>query len=460
MEDKQDKEYKEKSRDYIKWAATVLAILIVLLVGVFLVQHFPGMYNNDISSGTLDSSGEYYNNKSPGDNSMEYIKNNSTSAPLIKVDTTPASYTVLVNRDYPMPEDYVPEDLVIPSVEYSYKGIYEKSYMRKAAAKAIEKMFKEAAKKKKFRLKVVSAYRSYERQKAIYQNNINTRGEEDTNKVSAKPGCSEHQTGLAVDVSSDTVDCTIEKSFASCPEGRWLAKNCHKFGFIIRYPKGKSGITGYSYEPWHIRYVGVNLAKYIYKKKITLEEYYQTTTVDDKVPEDSYIKDVDTNAPKGPQVNTAPTPKTTAYAVKTQAPPQPVATQPLARTREPEKTKEPGITKQPVKTKEPEKTQKPEETQKPEKTQKPKKTQKPEKTHEPEETQKPEKTQKPEETQKPEKIYEPVKTEEPENTPEPVRTKEPAETQKPAEDTTIPSVKEPAEEPGSGDGTVEDANIQ
>lgn len=438
MEDKQDKEYKEKGRDYIKPASTVLIILIILLFGIFLVQNFPGMYNNDISSGTLDGSGEYYNNKSPGDNNMENAKNNSTSAPLIKVDTMPASYTVLVNRNYPMPEDYVPEDLVIPGVEYSYKGTYEKSYMRKAVAEAIEKMFKEASKKKKLKLKVVSAYRSYKRQEAIYQNNINTRGEDDTNKVSAKPGCSEHQTGLAVDVSSDTVNCTIEKSFASCPEGKWLAKNCHRFGFIIRYPKGKSSITGYSYEPWHIRYVGVNLAKYIYKKKITLEEYYQTTTVDDKVPEDDYIKDIDTNAPEEPQVSTAPTPQTTAYAVKTQAPPQPVATQQPLRTKTPDKTKEPAITKKPDKTKEPVKTQKPAKTKEPEETKKP------EKTHVPEETDKPENTHVPEETKKPEKTYVPDKAEEPEETPEPVKTGQPAE------DTIVPSVQEPGEEPGPG----------
>jgi len=211
MEDKESKgneEYKGKGRACIKWAVRVLAILVVWLAGVFASQHLPGG-NIDISSGTLDGSGEYYNNKSPGDDNMDDEKNYSTSVPLIKVDTAPASYTVLVNRDYPMPEDYVPEDLTIPGVGYSYNGIYEKSYMRKAAAKAIEKMFAAAKKKKKLDLKVVSAYRSYERQKAIYQNNVNIRGEKDTNKVSAQPGCSEHQTGLAIDVSSDTVNCTI-----------------------------------------------------------------------------------------------------------------------------------------------------------------------------------------------------------------------------------------------------------
>ena len=367
MEDKQNRK-RERGRNYIIWAARLLIILCLVLAVLFVCQHFPGRNNIDISSGTLDSSGEYYNNnKNPGDSSMEDEKSYSTSAPLIKVDTDPTSYTVLVNRDYPMPEDYVPEDLVIPDVSYSYNGIYEKSYMRKAAAIAIEKMFAEANKEKKYKLKIVSAYRSYERQTVIYQNNINTRGEEDTNKVSAQPGCSEHQTGLAIDVSSDTVNCKIEESFASCPEGKWLAKNCHKFGFIIRYPEEKSDITGYSYEPWHIRYVGVNLAKYLHKKKITLEEYYHSTTIDDKVPEDDIIRDIDTNTPKEPQMTAAPTPKATTYASKSPA-----------NTPEAVKTPKPERTTKPVKTHAPVITQKPEETHVPEDTGVPVITQEPE----------------------------------------------------------------------------------
>ena len=393
MEDKQNRK-RERGRTYIVWAARLLIILSLVLVVLFVCQHFPGRNNIDISSGTLDSSGEYYNNNNnPGGSSMEDEKSYSTSAPLIKVDTDPTSYTVLVNRDYPMPEDYVPEDLVIPDVSYSYNGIYEKSYMREAAATALEKMFTQANKEKKYKLKVVSAYRSYERQTVIYQNNINTRGEKDTNKVSAQPGCSEHQTGLAIDVSSDTVNCKIENSFAACPEGMWLAKNCHKFGFIIRYPEGKSDITGYSYEPWHIRYVGVGLARYIHKKKITLEEYYQTTTVDDKMPDDDIIRDIDINAPKEPQMTAAPTPKTTAYASQTQTPlPAPAATRQPVATQKPEGTPVPEVTKRPENTPETVKTQKPVNTPEPEKTQKPVKTpapaitQKPEETHMPEDT--------------------------------------------------------------------------
>ena len=423
MQDKQDNGNTEKSRNYIKYAFIVLICLVVILV--FLLASQPpetGSTDTGISSGTMDSSGEYYNNNDsddgPGEENMENVDNFSTSIPLIKVNTDPASYTVLVNREYPMPGDYVPDDLMIPKAAYSYEGIYEKSYMRKAAAKAIEKMFAEAKKSKKYEFKVVSAYRSYTRQKAIYENNVNTRGSEKTNKVSAQPGCSEHQTGLAIDVSCETVNCAIDKTFASCPEGKWLAKNCHKFGFIIRYPKGKSDITGYSYEPWHIRYVGVNLAKYLHKKDLTLEEYYMVTTVDDKVPEDEYIKDTDIGAPKEPQMTAAPTPATTAYAAQS-AIPVPEPTDTPAPTARPEKTKEPVRTKEPVN------------------------TSKPEYTKEPEETKEPAKTKEPVKTPKPSKSPVPVKTKEPVKTPlpsdEPGITEPPYETEPPQEDTPEPS---------------------
>ena len=147
-------EKERKARTYIIWAARLLILLCFVLVTLFVGQHLPGRNNIQLSSGTLDSSGEYYNNnKNPGDSSMEEEKTYSTNAPLIKVNTDPSSYTVLVNRDYPMPEDYVPEDLVIPDVDYSYNGIYEKSYMREAAAKALEKMFCSSKEKKEIPVK-------------------------------------------------------------------------------------------------------------------------------------------------------------------------------------------------------------------------------------------------------------------------------------------------------------------
>ena len=92
--------------------------------------------------------------------------------------------------------------------------------------------------------------------KKLYANNVKRKGQEHTDRFSAKPGHSEHQTGLTMDVSSKSANNELELTFANTKEGKWLKENAHRAGFIIRYPKGKESITGYAYEPWHIRYVG------------------------------------------------------------------------------------------------------------------------------------------------------------------------------------------------------------
>jgi D-alanyl-D-alanine carboxypeptidase len=114
---------------------------------------------------------------------------------------------------------------------------------------------------------LVSGFRSYSRQKTIYNNYVAIDGVTKADTYSARPGHSEHQTGLAFDVGA------IDDNYGNTAAGKWLANNAHKYGFIIRYPKGKTHITGYKYEPWHIRYIGTNHATTIYNKQITLEEY-------------------------------------------------------------------------------------------------------------------------------------------------------------------------------------------
>ncbi|MBJ7929231.1 D-alanyl-D-alanine carboxypeptidase [Bacillus toyonensis] len=182
-----------------------------------------------------------------------------------------ASVQVVVNKEYGLPENYQPKDLVVPNVPFSFSGTVEKSHLRKEAADALEKLFY-LAKQEGIQLNAVSGFRSYEYQKNLYANNVKRKGQEHTDRFSAKPGHSEHQTGLTMDVSSKSANNELELSFANTKEGKWLKENAHRTGFIIRYPKGKEGITGYAYEPWHIRYVG-DIAENIYKEKLTLEEY-------------------------------------------------------------------------------------------------------------------------------------------------------------------------------------------
>jgi len=179
---------------------------------------------------------------------------------------------VLVNKRRNLPADYKPSDLVVPNVRFSFKEKLEKRYLRKEAALALEELFNEAE-KEGIILYAVSGYRSYNTQKTLFENKVKKVGFEAANLLVAYPGQSEHQTGLAMDVSCQSVGFTLEEDFGQTTEGIWLSENAHKFGFIIRYGKDTTNITGYSYEPWHIRYVGKDAAKEIYDLNITLEEY-------------------------------------------------------------------------------------------------------------------------------------------------------------------------------------------
>ena len=154
---------------------------------------------------------------------------------------------LIVNKKYHLPANYNP-------------GVDK-------TAKASLTELQEAANKAGFNIPLISGFRSYDTQKNLYNNYVARDGEEKANTYSAKPGQSEHQTGLAFDVGA------LDDNYGQTPAGKWLAENAYKYGFILRYPKGKEAITGYQYEPWHIRYVGNKDAAKIYEKGVTLEEY-------------------------------------------------------------------------------------------------------------------------------------------------------------------------------------------
>ncbi|MFJ8528961.1 D-alanyl-D-alanine carboxypeptidase family protein [Bacillus sp. NPDC094106] len=189
----------------------------------------------------------------------------------IAVVNNPDSILVLVNKNRRLPDRYKPQDLVIPKVRYSNEGDQEKKKMRKEAAVALEKMFQQGDQERIF-LFAVSGFRSFDRQKALNTMYKIQDGEAKTAMSSAIPGTSEHQTGLAMDITSQSAKFQLESIFGDTKEGKWLAQNAHKFGFVIRYTKEKESITGYRYEPWHVRYVGNPQATYLYENQLTLEE--------------------------------------------------------------------------------------------------------------------------------------------------------------------------------------------
>ncbi|WP_332844051.1 M15 family metallopeptidase [Solibacillus palustris] len=186
----------------------------------------------------------------------------------------PESITVLVNKQYAFPEGYEPKDLVYPNAPFIFNEKIEKRMMREEAAKYLEKMF-HAANQQNIHLAGVSAYRSSQTQTVLFNNYVERDGIEKARTYSAVPGTSEHQSGLAIDVSGSDGSCAAEDCFANTEEAAWLEDNAHKYGYIIRFPKDKENITGYQYEPWHIRYVGVNLSTELFNKGLTLEEYYE-----------------------------------------------------------------------------------------------------------------------------------------------------------------------------------------
>lgn len=225
----------------------------------------------------IEEEGEYllsYTAKDSSGNETEKefkitVKNN----PNVKISKSTKGYTiknyygvtyvdgvVIANKTYSLPSNFAPNNLVtingyIKVVDYVKDAFLSLS----SDAKAIG-----------LNIYASSAYRSYSNQKYIYENYVSMDGKENADRYSARAGYSEHQTGLAIDVN------TIDMTFDNTSESVWLRENAYKYGFIIRYPKGKEEITGYMYEPWHIRYVGKELSNKLYKdgSYITLEEYY------------------------------------------------------------------------------------------------------------------------------------------------------------------------------------------
>ncbi len=160
---------------------------------------------------------------------------------------------LLANKTYSLPESYNPGGL-LPECTDAFARM-----QRDAAAQGLN-------------IYISSGFRSYSSQRSIYNRYVSRDGRALADTYSARPGHSEHQTGLSIDLN------TITQSFGNTAEGRWVAAHCHEYGFILRYPKGKTHVTGYCFEPWHLRYVGVEAATKIVSSGLCLEEYYGITS--------------------------------------------------------------------------------------------------------------------------------------------------------------------------------------
>lgn len=182
------------------------------------------------------------------------------------------SLWVIVNKQQAMPADFVPKNLVDMRNKYTVNNSNE-AQLRSDAFTSLTKMIN-AAKNSKIPVEIISGYRAYSLQSIIYNDNVTKEGQANADKTSARPGHSEHQTGLAVDINNFESNCRLNVCFGSTKTGKWVASNAHNYGFIVRYQKGTKDVVGFSYEPWHLRYVGKELSSELYKQKATMEEFF------------------------------------------------------------------------------------------------------------------------------------------------------------------------------------------
>lgn len=184
-------------------------------------------------------------------------------------ETDDGDLFVLVNKLHAVSKDYQPADMVVMDNKLT---TWQNLELKSDAYDAYLKLYRDA-KKEGFDLKVCSAYRTYSTQKTLYANAVKNKGQKTADIRSAYAGRSEHHTGYAIDITSKSMGWGLKQDFADYPDGAWINNHCSEYGFIIRYPKDKTDITGYDYEPWHLRYVGTEAAAEITEQGLTLEEY-------------------------------------------------------------------------------------------------------------------------------------------------------------------------------------------
>lgn len=176
------------------------------------------------------------------------------------------TFYTLVNKYNYLRDDFVPNNLVEMTTPYSKEGIYLVEEARDNFYKLVDK-----AKEEGLTIRAISAYRGYTYQKRLYDKYVEADGVNKTDTYSARPGFSDHQTGLAIDVDNTT---SSFENFTNTKEYQWMLDNSYKYGFILRYPSGKESITTYQFESWHYRYVGLKLAKKIKASNLTFDEYF------------------------------------------------------------------------------------------------------------------------------------------------------------------------------------------
>ncbi|WP_336635530.1 D-alanyl-D-alanine carboxypeptidase family protein [Lysinibacillus fusiformis] len=243
-------------------------ISVALIVSIFVVYNYK---NNQVNSASNEQPKSTETNKSTEQDSSTTEKTDTTPETTEKPEQQPDENGYLPNQTLPTEPTYI-KGILLANKIYPLPSSFTPEE-NPEARQALNQML-EAAKQQGFDLVAFSGYRSFEYQTTLYNNYVNRDGQAAADRYSARPGYSEHQTGLAFDIGErGKEDVWLTEEFGETPAGQWLFAHAQEYGFILRFPQNKEEITGYMYESWHYRYVGKDVAKEIAKQSITLEEY-------------------------------------------------------------------------------------------------------------------------------------------------------------------------------------------
>jgi len=252
-----------------RFAVFIIIVLLVIAAIVFLISFFAkGKKQEDKPDNT------------PTENEIKTEISKEEEERLALEKLRSEEYLMLANKTHPLSDGYRPDDLV--EIDRFVKGVgsADTHKLRKDAAEALNKML-DAALEEGLEIRLRTGFRSYDYQTSLYNSYVDNHGKEEADTYSARPGYSEHQTGLACDLGGKSQNFALSYQFGDTDEGKWVSAHAHEYGYIIRYIDGKTvdgkkmpgEITGYVFEPWHVRYVGVEHATKIHEQGITLEEY-------------------------------------------------------------------------------------------------------------------------------------------------------------------------------------------
>ncbi len=293
------KKHKINKKKFISSIIIFIALIVIIVCGIKLIKgrilnpSAPGGEDSNATGSAITGGGidEPGHELTPEQLAEQWLNEELDDA---KAKITGAAYPIgevedfnliLINKTHTLTGDYKPEDLV--TIDRFVKGVGsdETHKLRKAAAEALNMMF-DAAAKDGIELRLRTGFRSYDYQTSLYNSYVKKEGVEKADTYSARPGTSEHQTGLACDLGGKSEAYELSRKFGETLEGKWVADHAHEYGFIIRYTDGFTDekgnrqpgpITGYVFEPWHIRYVGIDHATRIHDQGTTLEEYLGVT---------------------------------------------------------------------------------------------------------------------------------------------------------------------------------------